>query len=353
MTAILFFLAIHVQRVVSITPGGNLDFREPQVAVEDDGHVTVAYGSGNAIYVSSSADKGVSYFSPVKVAEAGKLSLGMRRGPRISAFHGIITVTAVYGGKGKGSDGDILTFQSTDHGTTWKPTAKVNDVEGSAREGLHAMAVSPDGTLACTWLDLRSKGTKLYLSTSKDGGTTWGNNRLVYQSPSGSICECCHPSLTYDRTGKLMIMFRNSLDGARDMYLTSTGDSGATFSPATKLGNGTWMLNGCPMDGGMVSVDAKGKSSSVWRRENDVFMSGVGSKEILLGPGKQPWGAFGPDGLYSVWWGTNGIVATTPQMKPFNLSSGGGDPVISSSPDHKVVVAAWSDGGIRSARLAP
>ena len=348
----LSLFVVQIPPVVSVTPRGISDFVEPQVAVENDGHVYVAYGAGDAIYVSASADKGSTFGVPIKVAEAGKIALGMRRGPRVVANHGRVTVTAVYGAKGRGADGDILTFRSTNGGQKWSPGGKVNDLDGAAREGLHAMAVAPDGTLACSWLDLRAKGTMLFMSTSKDGGATWAKNRLVYESPSGSICECCHPSLAYDQSGKLILMFRNSLDGARDMYLTSTNDGGVTFSPVVKLGKGTWMLNGCPMDGGMVVSDGK-TPITVWRREDKIFVSNGASPEIEIGTGKQPWGAIGTDGLYSVWWGKSGIVASGPNVRPFSLSGSGGDPVISSSPDHKTVVAAWTEGGIRSARLSP
>ena len=353
MLLLLSLFVIQTPNIVLVTPRGGSNFVEPQVAVEDDGHVYIAYGAGDAIFVSASTDKGTSFGAPVKVAEAGKISLGMRRGPRIAAYHGRVTVTAVYGSKGGGADGDIVTFRSADSGKSWSQGGKVNDLDGAAREGLHAMAVGPDGTLACSWLDLRAKGTKLFMSTSKDGGANWAKNRLVYESPSGSICECCHPSLAYDRSGKLTLMFRNSLDGARDMYLTSTTDGGEAFSPVVKLGKGTWMLNGCPMDGGMVAVTDGKNCMTTWRRESSVFVSATGGSEIMIGSGKQPWGAFGPDGLYAVWWGTDGIDAWTPKRNSYKLSPQGGDPVVSSSPDCKLVVAAWTDGGVRSARLSP
>ncbi len=228
---------------------------------------------------------------------------------------------------------------------------KVNDVAGSAREGLHAMAIGSDGTLACTWLDLRSKGTKLYLSISNDTGISWSKNRLVYESPSGSICECCHPSLVFERSGQLNVMFRNSFNGARDMYLTSSKDNGVTFSPAKKLGNGTWMLNACPMDGGMVASGSKGTLMTVWRRGDSVFASSLTGEEIFMGKGAQPWGAYGTNGLYVVWVGPNGIMSLTPGGGSKETSGQGTDPVVTSSPDHKIVFAAWADQGIKATRL--
>jgi hypothetical protein len=60
------------------------------------------------------------------------------------------------------------------------------------------MATGGNGLIFTTWLDLRAQGTRLYGSTSTDGGATWSPNALVYESPSGSVCECCHPSAAVD-----------------------------------------------------------------------------------------------------------------------------------------------------------
>lgn len=352
MVGLICLLATQRPEAISITPAG-LDYKEPQVAIEDDGHVYVAYGLGNAIYVSISKDRGAKFSQPILVAEAGKLSLGMRRGPRITAHNGIVTISATYGRQGKGQDGDLVAFRSANYGETWSGAARVNDIEGAAREGLHAMGVSPDGTVACTWLDLRSKGTKLYLATSKDGGSTWSKNRLVYESPSGSVCECCHPSLIFDRFGKLIVMFRNSLNGARDMFVTSSKDNGQTFSPAAKLGNGTWMLNACPMDGGMLATNVDDRVQTVWRREDQVYGCLAGAAETSMGLGRQPWLAAGPKGPYRIWSSGQGIIFAGPQSNPVILSSQGTDPVVSSSPDRRIVIGAWANGGIQITRLAP
>lgn len=163
--------------------------REPQVAIDGTGHIFVAFGAGNALYCATSLDGGKT-FAPVRVGEAGKLALGMRRGPRIVAAKGSVVISAVYGKSGAGQDGELVSWRSTDGARTWSGPSPVSDVPGAAREGLHAMAAALDGTLACAWLDLRDKGTQLFAAFSRDGGKTWGRNVLVYRSPDGAICEC-------------------------------------------------------------------------------------------------------------------------------------------------------------------
>src|SRR5262249_24079329 len=151
---------------------------------------------------------------------------------------------------------DLLAWRSPDQGKTWQGPVAVNAVPGSAREGLHAMAAAPDGTVYCVWLDLRAKKSQVYGAASPDGGAGWQNEKLIYESPDGGVCPCCQPSVGYDPRGGLHVMWRNDLNGARDMYLVSSEDGGRTFGPSGKLGQGTWRLKVCPMDGGGLAGDA-------------------------------------------------------------------------------------------------
>lgn len=318
----------------------------PQVAVDDHQGAYVVFGAGNTIYCAASSDGGRTFAAPVRIAEAGKLSLGMRRGPRVAIARGAVVVTAVYGKSGVGQDGDLLAWRSGDKGRTWTGPITVNDVPGSGREGLHGMAAAPDGTLACAWLDLRQKGTQLYAAFSKDNGKTWGRNVLVYQSPAGTICECCHPSLAYDRRGTLYAFWRNWLGGNRDMYLAKSVNGGATFGAAEKLGTGSWPLNACPMDGGMIAPLAGGGVATVWRRERAIYACMPGKPERRLGPGQQPWATATAEGPAYIWLqGRPGVVMvlTPGQGSPLPLAPSGNDPVITTRPDGKgPFVAAWT-----------
>ncbi len=315
--------------------------REPQLAVADDGSVLVAYGRGNEI-LCRRLQSGMQSSEASLVTNAGKLSLGMRRGPRIARSGKYATITAIIGEKGGGADGDVRSFVSSDDGKTWKPGALVNDVPGSAREGLHAMAVAPDGTLACAWLDLRESGTTLTISSSKDHGTTWSKNVVAYRSPSGTICECCHPSLTYDSSGKLHILFRNAVDGNRDMYALTTKDL-VSFSPATMQGGTSWRLAACPMDGGMVAV-INGSTFSVWRREGTILTSS-GASETNLGTGKNPWLTARNSNPVIAWQNGTVVMLSISGQAPIQLSEKGNDPVVETSGNGKHLVAAWNQSG--------
>ena len=274
--------------------------KQPQVCIGSDGIVHLVYGVGDQVHYSNSTDGGQTFSSVTTAFRIPNMSLGMRRGPRVATTGKSIVVTAVGGAKGKGQDGDVLAWSSSDGGTTWTGPTKVNDVVDSAREGLHAMSSGSDGSLWCVWLDLRAKKTELYASKSTDGGHTWSANTLVYRSPESSICQCCHPSIAIDGSN-IHILFRNSLEGNRDMYIVTSTDGGNSFQPAKRLGFGHWSLNACPMDGGMLSIGPNGQVATVWRRAGELYFTTAKEPEALLGKGEQPWVAGTGKGPIAVW----------------------------------------------------
>ncbi len=154
--------SLAVEPVTVVDKSAIPDVRQPQAAVDPTGKVYLVFGAENSIYCAISDDGGKSYRKPSKIADAGVMSLGMRRGPRIAASEKTIVVVAVGGEQGHGRDGDLLTWRSTDGGKTWLEGAHVNGVPSSAHEGLHHLAVSPDGTFYCVWLDLREQKTQVW-----------------------------------------------------------------------------------------------------------------------------------------------------------------------------------------------
>jgi hypothetical protein len=315
--------------------------KQPQAAIGRDGDVHLVHGIGNAVFYSRSENGGAKFTEPQPAFQVPNMSLGMRRGPRIVSVGSAIVITAIGGQVGKGRDGDVLSWRSEDGGTTWKGPVRVNDVVDSAREGLHAMASGSDDSIWCVWLDLRDKKTEVYAAVSRDKGTTWEPNICVYRSPDGSVCECCHPSVIVSGES-IHVMFRNSLDGNRDMYVTSSDDRGKSFSEAKKLGTGTWTLDACPMDGGMLAVGSKGTLETAWRRDGHIyFATGDGSREVQLGAGQQPWIAGTSKGSFIVWTtGRDGHLMLKSQSteKAQTLAETARDPV--------VVAAAHGSGSV-------
>ena len=282
--------------------------RQPQLAASGRDVYLVCGTPSGSIALTRSSDGG-GFGALTKVADTGALALGNHRGPRVALAGNTVVVSAIVGRPDatRGTSGDLTVWRSQDRGQTWSPPLIVNDVADAAREGLHAIAA--DGSrVVLVWLDLRHGRMALMSAFSTDSGRTWATDRLAFKSDS-AICTCCHPSVAVSGT-RVVAMFRNDHEGARDMFVVESADGGATWGAGTKIGAGTWPLKMCPMDGGALALDAGGRVIASWRRDQTVYV-GTHGHERAVGPGINPamvlagttpviaWN--GPDGLQAQW----------------------------------------------------
>ena len=250
----------------------------PWITKGNDNNLDVVYGIGDSIMFTFSSDNANTFSKPTLISALPHVYTFATRGPQIAANQKGEIITACT------STGDIYSFYK-EKGEGWRQGNKVNDVDAAAKEGL--MALSADGENAfAVWLDLRGNNkNKIYGAKSIDGGKTWSKNIMIYTSPDTSVCECCKPSVIV-KGNNVYVMFRNWLRGNRDLYMIQSTDGGNTFGQAQKLGTGSWPLNGCPMDGGALSVKKNGDIQTVWRREGKIYTAVPGSPEKEIGTGK-------------------------------------------------------------------
>ena len=253
------------------------DGQVPNVTTDKNGNVHLVYGVGDSIMYTFSSDQGRSFSSPVVIDVVPKLFSFAMRGPQIAATDAGVVVTACT------SRGNIYSYFQKNQ--KWQKGARVNDEDTVAKEGL--MALSADGNNAfAVWLDLRkNKRNKIAGALSKDGGKTWSQNKLIYQSPDSSVCECCKPSVEV-KGNNIYVMFRNKVNGNRDLYLIRSTNAGASFDKAQKLGNESWQLNACPMDGGGLAINENGEVQTAWRRKDKIYSDVPGMPEAELGNGR-------------------------------------------------------------------
>lgn len=212
------------------------------------------------------------------------------------------------------------------------------------------MAGDGKGFVILAWLDMRNAGMELWSATSRDGGATWGANTLVYKSPDGHICECCHPSVAISPQGEVAVMWRNWVNGSRDMYLATSNDGGATFSTAQKLGDGTWQLKACPMDGGAVAYSSDGQPATTWRREKTVFATNPGKPEqILAEAGVQPIIFPGQSGMNLLWQSGSQLLLQRPNQQPLPFAENATFPAAATAPTQApIVVWESTKNGVRT-----
>lgn len=128
------------------------------------------------------------------------------------------------------------------------------------------------------------------------------------------------------------------------MFLLGSSDV-QKFSAGRKLGKGSWKLDACPMDGGMLASDGKDQLVTVWRRDNQVFATlGNGQTEKQLGTGQQSWAAWSAAGPVFVWTqGREGALSIQVGLngKARQLAAAARDPVVTSSPQSDFAIVRW------------
>ncbi|HEY4291371.1 MAG TPA: hypothetical protein VGN00_29925 [Puia sp.] len=254
--------------------------QQPQIAVDNNGIIRVAFGRKDKIFCVTSVDQGVTFSEPVLVADVPEMHLGMSRGPQLASSDHYSVITAM------DKAGNIHWFRLNHGAKGWSNMGMINDVKGSSPEGLMSIAADKSDHFYAVWLDIRTgHRNQVYFSSVSGTDGHWAKNRLLYQSPDGHVCECCKPNIAAEGS-RVAVMFRNWLSGSRDLYLLQSSDGGNTFRNAEKLGKGTWKLNGCPMDGGGVFIDAAGHIHTTWQREGTVYYCTPGEVETAIGKGR-------------------------------------------------------------------
>jgi len=329
---LLLFAGCQNQRKPGLTELEIIGYGQmPNIVNDKSGTIHLTFGRGDSILFTSSKD-GNTFSPPVLVAVLPELAASHTRGPQIANTDYGITIIAC------NKQGNIFTYYKVDS-DKWVPGARVNDVDTTSKEGL--MALSGGGqNLYAVWLDLRDKHNKIFGAGSTDGGKSWSRNILVYESPDTTVCECCKPSvLVVGNT--VNVMFRNWLNGNRDLYLIQSVDRGLTFAAAQKLGNESWALNGCPMDGGAIALDEQQQIQSVWNRKGKIYSCEPGKPEIEIGEGRGCTITSKNNQNAYAWVEKGEIVCLLPFAGKKKLGKGQ-SPVISSIND-KQIICIWEN----------
>ena len=252
---------------------------QPQITVDPKGLIRLVYGEKDKIFFSKSADNGKTFSTPQLVGQVFEMHLGMTRGPQLATSKDFSVVTAI------DKSGNIHSFRLSHKSRKWQKITNVNDAQGSAPEGLMSLDADDQNNFYAVWLDLREDKKNNICVSSLTSNSGWLKNKFAYKSPEDHVCECCKPSVAV-KGKNVSIMFRNWLRGSRDLYLINSTDGGKTFSNAQKLGNGTWQLKGCPMDGGGVVIGSQNEVRTAWQREGQVFYAEPGKPEQKIGDGR-------------------------------------------------------------------
>ncbi|MEH2705062.1 exo-alpha-sialidase [Bradyrhizobium elkanii] len=235
-----------------------------------DGTLWLAWMAGGQISVANSKDQGKSFSTPVQVTrERLNLDWGPDARPKlaIDAKGNIAVAFSIF--RDQNFNGQVLTTRSTDGGRSFDAPKAITTNNESQR--FEAIGFDPAGAVFAAWLDKRNRvpaqqrghkydGAGLFFASSKDGGATYSDARLV----ADNTCECCRLALAFDGAGHPVVVFRNIFEGGvRDHAIVTFSDL-ATPGEIHRVSRDDWQIAACPHHGPGLTVSPEGTYHVTW-----------------------------------------------------------------------------------------
>jgi len=264
------------------SPG--IDAAEPATATAPDGTFYVCWVNHDAkqadVMLAHLNADGETQGAPVRVNKEPGVATAWRGDQPSLAVAGDGSVYVLWTARVDSADKhgtDLLLSVSNDRGQSFASEVKVNDDKLPGPHGMHSLAIAKDGRVYAGWLDERdiskpepsAKGEghhmesnrDLFVAYSTDGGRTFSANKKV----ASEACPCCKTSLAVATDGTVYAGWRQVLPGNfRHIAVASSSDGGTSFSKPVIVSDDRWMLQGCPVSGPSLAVDASGKLSILW-----------------------------------------------------------------------------------------
>ena len=252
--------------------------------------VAVAWGAGGGgktdVYLAVSRDGGATFGSPVQVNEtAGEARLGGELPPRVALVSrsGASDPEIVVLWTARAEKTAIKVARSGDGGRTFSGPTLLHSPAAAGDRGWPAVALDQHARIHTVWLDHRemapdpaaTPGHVHKAGAPHDGVAMAQKSGLYYASvTSGAAedrllakgaCYCCKTALAVGSDGSVYAAWRHVYPGNfRDMAFTMSRDGGREFSPAVRISEDGWAVDGCPDDGPAITVDARGTVHLAW-----------------------------------------------------------------------------------------
>lgn len=174
---------------------------------------------------------------------------------------------------------DVRFAYSNDYGKTFTQPITVNNDNLVTGHRFNELAVTDEGDISIVWLDSRllyqlrlegkpTNGSALYLGKAnyRKNDTVFTNEQLA-----NNTCVCCRIAMDFNAQGDLGVFWRHIYgDNIREFaLLTLTKGEGAQQLPY-QISYDHWKINGCPHQGGGISVDQQNRYHMVWFNQGDV-----------------------------------------------------------------------------------
>ena len=167
-------------------------------------------------------------------------------------------------------------------GSGFEPQRELSTGDEGDLEAGPAVAVDPNGSVFVFWHAGADEDARrsVYLTASRDGGTTFEPARRVGPDAEGA-CACCGLSAMSDPAGAVRVSYRAAGGNVRrgQRLLTST-DSGRTFSDRLVH---PWTLAACPVSTTTLSAGPGGPMVA-WETEGQVYFADADQLDAAHSP---------------------------------------------------------------------
>lgn len=232
------------------------------------------------LYFQMSMDNGESFSAVTRVAiDEEKISARNENRPKIAfdKHQGVYLSWATP--KEKKYTADIRFAYSNDYGKTFTKPVTVNDDNLLTGHSFNEMLVTDEGDISIVWLDSRlshqlrlqgkkAKGSALYLGKAnyRKNETSFINEQLA-----NNTCVCCRIAMDYNNQGELAVFWRHIYgDNIREFALLTLAQNESSQLEPHQISYDRWKINGCPHQGGAISINENNRYHMVWFNQGEV-----------------------------------------------------------------------------------
>jgi len=246
------------------------------------GQLFLIWTAGGAVSLSHSADLGMTFSTPVEIANhQKKLDVGSDARPQITVDpKGNIFIAYAFF-KDSNWNAQINTARSTDSGKTFTQAQAL--IQGGASERFPILAADAKGKIHLAWIDKRvvqaankqgnkKLGGSIAYASSIDGGVSFQAETIVNQES----CECCRIGMALNPQQFPVLAYRGIFPGGvRDQATqvlsfkqqTSQGlptKANDGVGPIQRVAIDHWKTDVCPHHGPAIAIADTGTTHVAW-----------------------------------------------------------------------------------------
>lgn len=238
-------------------------------AFDARGRLWLARAEGGHVLVSVSEDRGASFGAPARVnPEPERVAAEGENRPKIAFGAGDAIYVSWTQSLEQPFSGHVRFSRSLDGGRTFSTPITVNDNRELISHRFESLIVDRHGAIHLAWLDRRDAarakqrgetytGISVYHAVSRDGGKSFDGNRQVAEHS----CECCRIAIALDTDDVPVILWRHVFGGnTRDHALMRLDGK----SKPVRASHDNWEVDACPHHGPDLSIGTDGVYHLAW-----------------------------------------------------------------------------------------